>query len=219
MKSKVAVPFHVKHSSLTPQEFQYFTGVDDATIERLDCYLDLLMRWQCHINLVGSTTLVDPWRRHFLDSAQVISFLPTEGEPLVDLGSGAGFPGLIIALITGRSIHLVDSDARKCAFLREATRVTESPTIIHNCRIETLPLRNAAVVMARALAPLERLLPLIWPLMAPKGIALLLKGRTAVEELTLSRKNWRMITTATQSQTDPEGWVVTLQEIEPRHDR
>lgn len=210
--------FHVKQSPLTADEFRDLTAADAATLDRLTAYLDLLAHWQRRINLVGTATLADPWRRHILDSAQLIPLLPPTPETALDLGSGAGLPGVVIAIMTGTPITLVDSDARKCAFLREAARVAAVPVTVLNQRIEMLPPRRADVILARALAPLDRLLPLIAPILGPNGVALLLKGRTVGKELTLAGKRWKMSIIKIPSRTDPHGWVVKLQEIEPRHD-
>jgi 16S rRNA (guanine(527)-N(7))-methyltransferase GidB len=191
--------------------------MEAGTLDRLAAYLDLLNRWQQRINLVGNSTLADPWRRHIHDSAQLLPYLPPSPAAIVDLGSGAGLPGLVLAIIGGFPVTLVDSDARKCAFLREAARITAAPVTVLNQRIETLPHASASVVTARALAPLARLLAPISTILRPSGVALLLKGRAVQEELTLADKHWKMSITARPSLSDPDGWVLKLQEIGPRH--
>lgn len=208
----------MKQSPLSREGFAALLPTQDATLDRLAAYLDVLAHWQRRINLVGGSTLADPWRRHILDSAQLVAHLPPSPEPIVDLGSGAGLPGLILAIVTRRPVTLVDSDARKCAFLREAARITDSRVTVLNQRIEMLPAATAAVITARALAPLDRLLVPISSILHPLGVALLLKGRTADEELTLASKLWKITATKVPSLSDPDGWVVKLQEIEPRHD-
>src|SRR6185503_9322480 len=125
---------------------------------RLLAYAGLLMTWSARINLVASSTLADPWRRHFLDSAQLYPLVPKGAQSLIDLGSGAGFPGLVLAIMGMRGVELVEADARKCAFLREAARIAGAPATIRNARIEAVPPRPAAVISARGCAPLDRLL-------------------------------------------------------------
>ena len=129
-------------------------------MQRLETYAGLLVKWQAKINLVGPATLPDLWRRHFLDSAQLLPLLPAAAGTLADLGSGAGFPGLVLAIMTDWRVHLLDSDQRKCAFLRQVAldcgvldRVT-----IHAKRIEQVTGIAADVVTARACAPLGELL-------------------------------------------------------------
>ena len=136
-----------------PIEFQAKSGVSRETLERLTIYADLLVKWQAKINLVGPETLADLWSRHMLDSAQLFPLIRPDAKRLVDLGSGAGFPGLVLGVMGAPDVHLVESDARKCAFLREAARLTGTTVTIHNKRIEQVAPLGADVVTARALAP------------------------------------------------------------------
>lgn len=175
----------------------------------------LLERWQARINLVGSASLADLWRRHMLDSAQLFSHIPPSARRLVDLGSGAGFPGLVLAILWGGDVHLVDSDQRKCAFLREAARVAGARRVtVHAARIEALATGELAaaadVVTARALAPLPRLIDYAVPLLAPGGICLFLKGRRVEEELTQAGKSWTMQVERWASRAGPDGTIVRL---------
>ncbi len=177
----------------------------------------LLERWQRRINLVGRSTLADPWRRHVLDSAQLVPLIPAEARTIVDLGSGAGFPGLVLAILTGLDTHLIDSDARKGAFLREVIRVTGAPATVVTARIEGVVGLTADVVTARALAPLPRLLDLAAPLLSPRGQCLFLKGRDAAAELTESEKRWIMRVERVPSVSDPSGTVLSLRDLQHRH--
>ncbi len=195
-------------SALGPDAFARMTGVSRETTDRLAGHLDLLRRWQKRINLVGASTLCDPWRRHMLDSAQLAPLIPS-GARLADLGSGAGFPGLVLAVLRGGPVHLIESDARKAAFLREAVRATAAPAEVHNDRAESLQLQ-ADVVVARACAPLDRLLGLALPLLAPGGICLFLKGARAGEELDAARAGWRMTVRRHPSRSAADGVVLEL---------
>lgn len=187
------------------------TGVSRETLARLARHLKLLARWQKRINLVGAATLADPWRRHVLDSAQLAPLVPA-GARLADLGSGAGFPGLVLAIMRGGLVDLIESDARKAAFLAEAVRETAAPAAVHNARAESLALK-ADVVAARACAPLDRLLGLALPLLAPGGICLFLKGVRAEEEIEAARARWRMTVCRHPSLSAPEGVVLELRGV------
>ena len=212
--------FHVKHSAhpLSPENFRAITGATRERTERLAAYLELLRRWQGRINLVAASTLDDAWRRHFFDSAQLAPLLPP-GEPkLIDLGSGAGFPGLVLAILTGAQVRLVESDQRKCAFLREAARVTGVAVDIHNARVESLAPDECDVVTARALAPLAPLLAHANKLLTPHGSCLFLKGRNWRPELTEAEQSWNMRVTPVQSRSDSTGMILKIDELSERHD-
>ncbi len=184
------------------------TGVSRETLARLATHLNLLARWQKRINLVGPATLADPWRRHVLDSAQLAPLIPA-GARLADLGSGAGFPGLVLAIMRGGPVDLIESDARKAAFLHEAARAAEAPAAVHNARAETLALK-ADIVAARACAPLDRLIGLALPLLAPGGICLFLKGARVEAELEAARARWRMTVRRHPSLSAPDGVLLEL---------
>lgn len=205
---------------LKPAEFQAATNVSRETMARLETYLRLLERWQNSINLVGGRSLADPWRRHFLDSAQLLPLLPGGAQSLVDLGSGAGFPGLVLGVLGVQRVHLVESDSRKCAFLREAARETGVSVEIHNARIENLTPWPVDVVVSRALAPLSRLLLLACPFLDFGAEGLFLKGKAAFEELTEAEKSWKMTVETISSQSDPNGVIFRLGDVQhapPRH--
>jgi 16S rRNA (guanine527-N7)-methyltransferase len=204
---------------MTAGDFVRHTGCQPSARARLQAYLDLLARWQKRINLVGASTLHDPWRRHVLDSAQIAPHLPPGRPTLVDLGSGAGFPGLVLAILTDADVVLVEADARKCAFLSEAGRVAEARVKILNQRMEALAAGSADVVTARACAPLIRLLAVAHPVLRAGGTALFLKGRTAGAELTQARKRWKMSATLIPSVSDASGAIVNVQDFEPQDDR
>ena len=211
---------------LTADEFQKATGVPRGTMERLERYADLLAAWQKRLNLVALSTLPDLWRRHMLDSAQLLPLVREVGtvgpdRPLVDLGSGAGFPGLVLALMGIAPVVLIESDARKCAFLREAIRVSfgadfrvagDSVDILR-ARIEKAPPRPAGIVTARALAPLPELLGLSERFLTRDSICLFLKGQDVEAELTEATKYWNMTAERIPSQTDPSGTILRLRGV------
>nr|WP_272877295.1 16S rRNA (guanine(527)-N(7))-methyltransferase RsmG [Neoroseomonas eburnea] len=180
----------------------------------LAAYRDLLLRWNATINLVAAKTAADIDRRHIADSLQLLPLLPTEG-PIADLGSGAGLPGLVLAAaMPEREIHLVESDKRKAAFLIEAAGTLKLTKVkVHATRIEQAALPPLAAVTARALAPLAALLVHAAEFLAPGGIAIFPKGRTAEQELTSAAADWHFTVERFASRTDPEATILRLSEI------
>lgn len=198
-----------------------------AAIMRLDCFVDLLLNWQRRTNLIAPSTIPTLWTRHVADSLQLLDLVEAPLEkPRVwlDLGSGGGFPGIVIACaladVPGIQVHLVESNLKKAAFLREAVRATRAPGIVHAVRIEelarTLDGTRIDYVTARALAPLPDLLELAAPYLGPRGTGLFLKGRTAREELTLAEKSWTMTARLLPSATDPGGTLLILEALSRR---
>ena len=195
-----------------PERVRDALRLDQTTMERLSAYADLLIRWQAKINLVGPDTLPDLWERHILDSAQLRPLIPSGCQRLADLGSGAGFPGLVLAILGAPDPHLVESDARKAAFLREVARVTGTAVTLHVNRIEAVDPLMADVVTARALAPLEKLLPWARRHLAPGGLGLFPKGKGVEDELTAVQKEGNIRFQRVVSVTDPSASIVLFQE-------
>jgi 16S rRNA (guanine527-N7)-methyltransferase len=193
--------------------FAEHVAVSRETLARLETYAALLRQWSARINLVGRDTLADLWRRHFLDSAQLLPFVPADARSLIDLGSGAGFPGLVLAILGVLGVELIEADSRKSAFLREAARLTAASVTIRACRIAAVPPHPVAVITARALAPLDNLLEFAAPFSGPGTRCLFLKGERAAEELTLARRRWTMDAMLHPSVSDPRGVVLQLENI------
>ena len=202
---------------LGPQGFAEIVPVSRETLARLEAYAALLVRWSARINLVGRNTLVDLWRRHILDSAQLQPLVADSARSVIDLGSGAGLPGLVLAILGVPGVELIEADSRKAAFLREAARITEVDVTLRSCRIQAVPPHPVDVVTARACAPLERLLGLAEPFLAAKTEGLFLKGERVEDELTLARKHWTMTARLCQSRSDPRGVVLRLQQVAREH--
>jgi 16S rRNA (guanine527-N7)-methyltransferase len=202
---------------VTPDRFRQATDVSRETIEKLVIYQRLLEKWQAKINLVSATTLPDIWLRHFLDSWQVLPALG-DAATVADLGAGAGFPGLVIAICApAKTVHLIESDARKCAFQIEVARETGAKIQIHNRRAEAMAGNlQVAAVTARALASLDKLLPLAVPLLAADGLCTFLKGATYKAELTQAESAWHMRVSAVASLTEPDAAVLTLRDIKAK---
>lgn len=198
-----------------PADFARDLDVSRETLARFEAYAALLRKWNRRINLVGRETLDDLWRRHFLDSAQLLPLLPRAPKDrllvIADLGAGAGFPGLVLAILGAGEVHLLESDRKKCAFLREAARASGAEVEIHGQRIEAVEGLEADIVTARALAPLEKLLDYARPLLRPGGRALFLKGRGAEEELTALGGQATMTIERIPSRSDETGVILSIE--------
>jgi 16S rRNA (guanine527-N7)-methyltransferase len=199
------------------------TPVSRETEARLDRYVDLLREWQAKTNLVAPSTLPTLWTRHISDSLQLLTLAPT-AKIWADLGSGGGFPGVVLACAlagaSGAKIHLVERNAKKAAFLREALRVTNSPGTVHPADIgDSVDRITGPVdcVTARAVAPLHQLIGFAEPLVRQGAKALFLKGRDVEAELTEATKYWNITPRLHSSRTGGHGWIVELDRIERRN--
>jgi 16S rRNA (guanine527-N7)-methyltransferase len=198
------------------------SALDDVsreTLERLTIYKDLLAKWSPRINLVAHNTLEEAWIRHFEDSAQVLAAAPEPQGIWLDLGSGGGFPGLVIAILlagqgSDTEVVLLESDHRKCAFLRTVLRETGITARVITSRIEEVEPIQASTISARALAPLDKLLEFATRHGTPSTTCLFQKGRTWRDEIEAAKPNWRFKHTVHQSITDPEAVVLRIEEIE-----
>lgn len=206
------------------EDFQAALPVSRETLDRLSLYADLLKVWQRKINLVAPSTLDDVWHRHFADSAQLMRFVPENATKLLDLGSGGGFPGLVLAILGAERgafhVDLVESDTRKAAFLREVARQTGVAVEIHVRRIEKFTTEAQSelfhVVTARALAPLSRLVGLVAPVFSPSTVALFPKGRDAEREITEARRSAEFAISLEPSLTDAAARVVVIRNLQLR---
>ena len=198
------------------------TPVSRETEARLDRYVDLLLEWQAKTNLVAPSTLPNLWTRHIADSLQLLALAPA-AKVWIDLGSGGGFPGVVLACALaetpGTIVHLVERNAKKAAFLREALRVTSTPGMVHLADIgDTVDRITGRVdcVTARAVAPLNQLIGLVEPLVGKGAKALFLKGQDVEAELTEATKCWKIAPHLHSSRTGGGGWIVELDELERR---
>lgn len=192
--------------------------VSRETRGRLEAFCTLLTTWNSRINLVSQATVSEVWCRHIEDSAQLFAMAPPEAGHWVDLGTGGGFPGLIIAILAKEQnpqlqVCLVESDRRKCAFLAVAAQAAGVAPTIHARRAEDLAPMKADVVSARALAPLSRLLPLAARHLAPAGRALFPKGAHVDAELQATLESWRFKVQKIPSRTDPTGVILAIEDI------
>jgi 16S rRNA (guanine527-N7)-methyltransferase len=205
------------------EDFAEVFKVPRETIHRLELYATLLAHWQKSTNLIAPSTLPRLWSRHFGDSAQIRDLAP-EARLWLDLGSGAGFPGLVVAILkTGQPdfrMHLVDSTKKKCAFLAEVARETKAPVDIHAMRIEefgeSAHSLRPDVVSARALAPLPRLFELAHPFFATATRGLFLKGREAQAEIEAAKMTWEFTAALHPSLTSADSPIVEVRALRPR---
>jgi len=177
---------------------------------KLRAYEALIRRWSPKINLVSKPDLDHLWPRHIQDSLAVIPHIPANTTHAIDLGAGAGFPGLVLAIATDIPFTLIESDKRKAAFLTDAARELSAPVKVLAIRIEDAKLPPAPLVTARALAPLDRLLALAFPHLAPNGIALFPKGETAEQEIKTAESHWHMNVERCKNQNDPRGIILKV---------
>jgi len=191
--------------------------VSRETSDKLQAYANLLVKWQKAKNLVSNGTLSDLWRRHFLDSAQLAPLLRAAyGDKklkILDIGSGAGFPGLVLAVMGVGAAHMVESNGRKCIFMRQVSRETSAKAQIHAVRIEEMPIVDIDIITSRACANIAQLLKWAEPFLSPTTEIWLLKGETAEEELTEAQACWNMKISRHKSLSDMSGVILRLCDI------
>ncbi len=200
-----------------PEDFARATGVSRETLARLKAFVGALTDWNERHNLVSRTSMAEVWRRHVWDSAQLAAFVPSNAASLVDLGTGAGFPGLVLAILLQARPQfctvLYEATGKKCQFLNTAAKAAGVSVTVRHVRIEDAPHEPFDVVTARACAPLPKLLAYAQPFQGPKTTNLFLKGQSVDAELTAAHKSWRMEVKRHLSQTDPTGTVLEIREL------
>jgi 16S rRNA (guanine527-N7)-methyltransferase len=199
-------------------EWQEKLGVSRESMAKLETYVRLLLEWQQKVNLIGSSTIQDIWHRHILDSLQLAPLMRNESNRSVaDLGSGAGLPGLVLAIESNRSVDLYESNNKKAAFLREAIRQTGATARVHTLRLEqlesTLPQHIPAYTVARAVAPLPTLLTWAAPLLTRGSAGFFHKGQDVDAELIEAAKSWKMTAKKHPSITEPKGVILEIRDL------
>ncbi len=188
-------------------------NVSRETIEKLELYVRLLKEWNRTINLVSASSLPDVWQRHILDSAQLFSYIGSDTKSLIDFGSGAGFPGMVLAIMGIKTVTLVEADSRKCSFLREVARQTDTVVEIVNERIESLEPWSVDVVTSRALSTLDKLVEYSYPFINGSGVMLCLKGEKVDQEIAEASVNWNFDFKKFSSKTSCQGCVLRVKNI------
>ena len=205
----------------SPQDYiaqiHTFTSISMEMSTLLRTYVELLLHWNKKINLIGARQEDKIWERHVIDCAQLVRHIPPGTGDLIDFGSGAGLPGIILAIMTNKQVHLIESDKRKCAFLREAASKLELKNVyIHAERIETIKPWPVEYITARALAPLHSLLELTNPFTHTKTSTFFLKGKTLEQEISDAKLNWDFHYEVFQSITDSHGSVISIHSTHKR---
>jgi len=198
-----------------PEAFQQASGVSRETLERLSAYVALLTEWNGRHNLVAESTMAEVWHRHVYDSAQLDPLIPPEAWTLADLGSGAGFPGLVLAILRRDRlmVTLYEATHKKADFLAAVSEALALPVTIKTSRIESAPQQYFDVVTARAFAGLDALLGYAHRFTGPETICLFLKGQKLEEELTAAQRHWTMRLRKYPSKTHPLGVVLEVRDL------
>jgi 16S rRNA (guanine527-N7)-methyltransferase len=195
---------------LDAEDFARHIDTTPGVIARLKIYNRLLLEWNNTINLVSSDTLKDSWKRHFQDSAQLLPLIPPESQNLADIGSGAGFPGLVLAIMGVKDVTLIERDTRKAGFLRTVAGETGTKIEILNVDVKTIEDRSFDIVTSRAVAALSELLELAHRFLKPSTICLFLKGKNLDPEIAQAHKLWSMNLRRMPSATEPESAILRI---------
>lgn len=200
-----------------PEALSQVIDVSRETLGKIEQYIALLEKWQKKINLIGPSTVSAIWQRHIWDSAQLLKFLPPSSQPakILDIGSGAGLPAIILALISPHHFTLVESDGRKCAFLRTVVRELGLNAQVKICqeRIERLPPESFNFITCRAFAALDKILEYSAPFAHENTAWILLKGQDVEEELTKAAISWNMNCETYPSQSDSRGSILVIKGV------
>ena len=205
----------------TYEKFSSHVFVSRETYDRLCLFQKILIKWQKSINLISKNTIENTWERHFLDSAQLYKFVRDIEGNIIDFGSGAGFPGMVLAIMGKKNIHLVESDYKKCVFLKEIAMLTETDITIHNCRIEELNFINVDLVTCRALASLKNLIHYV-EVFINKSFGerqkypklLFLKGKSCFSEIIELNKIKKISFEEYPSITDKDGRILYISKVD-----
>lgn len=193
-------------------------NVSRETIERLEQFAELTRKWNPSINLVAKSTIADLWTRHIVDSAQLFQFAPESTARWTDIGSGGGFPGIVLAAISVEKspqiqFSLIESDQRKATFLRTAARELGLKVTVIADRVEKAEAQNADVLTARALSSLSDLFPYVIRHLSPSGMAVLPKGKSYAEEIQVAQADWHFEVTSQPSMTDEQARILVVKDI------
>ncbi|MBV8548272.1 MAG: 16S rRNA (guanine(527)-N(7))-methyltransferase RsmG [Alphaproteobacteria bacterium] len=192
------------------QQFESTLAVSRETVEKLDAYACLLREWNEKFNLIAPSTVEHIWTRHFMDSAQLYNLIDNKDAVLADMGSGAGFPGMVLAIMGCPNVHLIESIGKKAQFLNEVVRQIAPHVVVHHDRVENIKDFKADIVTARAMSSLNDLFGLAHRILKPQGKCVFLKGRNAELELTESKKYWTFSLDKKPSVSDPSGVILTI---------
>lgn len=196
--------------------FKKSSHVSHETFQKLEVYKELLLKWQKSVNLISNMTIDDVWSRHFLDSTQLLSHIDKKSSNLLDFGSGAGFPGLVLAICGAADVHLVESDHKKCLFMKEVARHTSCSVTVHCDRIERVSLPKFTTITSRACSSLGQLFSYSSPFVSHETICLFPKGKNYSKELEEANKLWRYGCDTISSITDSEAAILKITDLQRR---
>ncbi len=189
--------------------------VSRETFERLSLYHDLLLKWQSKVNLISPDTISSTWNRHFLDAIQIFPMIDP-AKKIIDMGTGGGFPGMVIAIAGASNVHLIESDTKKILFLREVARITNTSVTIHHARMEDAVTDSADIIVSRACSPLASLLSLASHYVSHETICLFHKGKNYSKELEDALLHWNFSHETITSVTDTQSAILKLTAIQKR---
>lgn len=199
---------------MTAEEFQTLLNVPRETMDKFIIYAELLNKWQKSINLVSRSTLSDMWRRHFYDCAQLIDYIPKKKDLIIlDIGSGAGFPGLILSIMGAGHVHLVEAVGKKCAFMNHVIRETGINATVHNERIENMSAFPVDIITSRACADLQKLLELSAAFGTENTHYIFMKGGRSQEEIQSAQKKYSFNVKKQASKSEESGMILSLSNI------
>jgi 16S rRNA (guanine527-N7)-methyltransferase len=194
-------------------QINFFYPISEDEIAKLQSYVQMLLKYNQELNLIGKSTIDDIWERHILDSAQLLKYIPNKDLVIGDFGSGAGLPAIVLSILGVKEIHLIEKSFRKCEFLRLATKISAHKIIIHQKKAEEISGLKIDIATSRAFAPLDRLIETVKPFLKPDGCGIFLKGKSFEDEINLAKQHNKFKYTAHQSLTSQESKVLLINNI------
>lgn len=191
-------------------EINKITNVSRETFSRIEKFVNLLLKWNKKINLIGRADEKNIWERHIFDSVQISKYIPADTKVITDFGSGGGLPAMLLSIMSSWEINFVESDQRKCAFLREASALSAGKTMVHNVRIEEVEPWHTDVITARALASLDKLLNFSEKFLQKETKCVFLKGLNVADEIQIATTSWEFTHKINPSDTDGSGNIIEI---------
>lgn len=195
------------------RQIEKFYPISDEQIKKLESFISILISYNQEYNLIGKSTIDDIWHRHILDSAQLLQYIDNKDLPIVDFGSGAGFPAIVLSILGVKEIHLVEKSFRKCEFLKLAAKISSNKIVIHQKKVEEIKNLKFGVVVSRAFAPLNKLLAFVKPFLNQTSYCIFLKGKSVQMEIMVAKKENTFKYASFPSLTSEDGKVLVINNI------
>lgn len=208
---KNQIPWRIPHE--IKQKIEEFCPLNDEIIAKLEDFVKKLLNYNQKYNLIGQSTIPDIWNRHILDSAQLIKFIPDKSLKIVDIGSGAGLPAIILSILGVKEIHLIEKSFRKCEFLEDVKNISGNKVVIHQKKVEEMVPIKFDIITSRAFAPLDKILKITKNLIHPDSIAIFPKGKNFINELNLAKENNKFTAQIFPSLTSSEGNILVINQL------